>query len=251
MAALRRNSRRPLFARAIQLRFIPVSGPSKDTRTQTAGTGQLACRLLDIEPATTSLLEMVGLSPGQIIFHDTQAVTVFNRAIVPAIRNPNALLDHESRELYRQIRIGYGSMPGRKRLYISRRSHGQRGGTSRVLLNEEELITRLSAIGFEIVEPENLSSQQQIALYSAAEIVVGPSGSGMFNVVFCHPGTKVIDIESEDHWIYAHAGLFASCELRYGIFIGEVDPTDARGVHRRWTVNVGAVVERVERFLRA
>ena len=93
--------------------------------------------------------------------------------------------------------------------------------------------------------------REVIALMSSAEIVVGPSGSGMFSAVFCRAGTKIVDIESEDHWIYAHAGLFASCELRYGLFIGKVDAADARPVHRRWTVNTDALIGRIERFLRA
>jgi capsular polysaccharide biosynthesis protein len=204
----------------------------------------------NIKPATTALLEVAGLDPNRIIFHNTQAVTIFDRAIVPSLRNPSALLDYESRELYRQIRNEYGSLPGRKRLYISRFGHGQRVGRGRIMLNEEELIGRLAAIGFDIVEPERLSTREQIALFSSAEMVVGPSGAGMFNIVFCQPGTKVMDIESEPHWIYAHAGLFASCELRYGIFVGQVDATDDQPVHRRWNVNIGALMDRIESFLR-
>jgi len=41
----------------------------------------------------------------------------------------------------------------------------------------------------------------------------------MYNTMFCHPGTKVIDIQSEDHWIYSYTGMYASLELNYGIFV--------------------------------
>ena len=205
----------------------------------------------DIKPATRALLEVAGIDPAKIISQNTQTISVFDRVIVPSLRNPNALLDYESRDVYRQIRHEYGSPGGSKRLYISRFSHSKRGFSGRVMLNEGELIARLSAIGFEIIEPEKFSAREQIALFSSAEIVVGPSGAGMFNIVFCHPGTKVIDIESEPHWIYAHAGLFASCELRYGIFVGRVDETDERAVHRRWNVNINVLMDRVQSFLRA
>ena len=77
---------------------------------------------------------------------------------------------------------------------------------------------------------------------------MAPSGSGLFNAAFCHPGTKLIDIESEPHWIYAHAGLLASCGLRYGIFVGVVDSADTRAVHRRWSVDIPALLDRVRRF---
>ena len=215
------------------------------------GLANLPVVCWDIKPATSHLLEIAGIDPGKIIFQNTQTISVFDRVIIPSLRNRNALLDYESRDIYRQIRHEYGSPEGGKRLYISRFSHSRRGASGRVMANEEELIARLSAIGFEIVEPEKLLVQQQIALFSSAEIVVGPSGAGMFNIVFCQPGTKVIDIESEPHWIYAHAGLFASCELRYGIFVGQVDETDERTTHRRWNVNVNVLIDRVQSFLRA
>ncbi len=90
---------------------------------------------------------------------------------------------------------------------------------------------------------------EQIAVFAQADLVVGPSGSGMFNIVFCRPGTVVIDIESEDNWIYAHAGLFASCGLPYGLVVGKPDPTDDRPVHRRWTVDIDALTRRIKDYI--
>ena len=124
----------------------------------------------------------------------------------------------------------------------------RRGGSSRVLVNEAELAAALSGLGFEVLEPEALSPAEQVAAFASADAVVGPSGSALFNTVFCRPGTKVLDIESEPDWIYAHTGLFASCKLRYGLFVGRVDAADLRPVHRRWTVNVPAVVHRVRHW---
>jgi capsular polysaccharide biosynthesis protein len=117
--------------------------------------------------------------------------------------------------------------------------------------NEELLIDRLTKLGVDIFEPERHDAREQVKAFSSAEMVIGPSGAAMFNTIFCRPGTKVIDIESEPHWLWAHTGLFASCELRYGIFLGKPDPADTRSVHRRWNVDIDALVERVEDFWRA
>jgi len=119
------------------------------------------------------------------------------------------------------------------------------------MLNETELVEQLVKLNFQIVVPEKLTAVEQIRTFSAAELVVGPAGSGMFNAVFCHPSTKLIDIESEPHWIHAHRSLFASCGLRYGIFAGSATDRDYTAHHKPWTVNIPALLRRIKAFLKA
>ena len=59
----------------------------------------------------------------------------------------------------------------------------------------------------------------------------------------------MLDIESEANWMYAHTGLFASCQLRYGLFIGEVDASDPEPVQRCFRVDVPALTARLAQFL--
>ena len=73
----------------------------------------------------------------------------------------------------------------------------------------------------------------------------------MFNSVFCHPGTKVIDIQSEPQWIYSYAGMYSSLGLRWGIFVGKADVIADQPFHRPWDVNIDALIARVEAFLKA
>jgi hypothetical protein len=203
------------------------------------------------QPAQRQLLALCGVPESRLIQHHPYLTTTADRAIVPTLRNPDALLDGESLALFGELRGRYGTPPGERRIYVSRLGHTQAGGSTRVMQNEGQLIAALAALGFDIVEPQRLTAQEQIHAFASAGLVVGPSGSGLFNVAFCHPGTKLIDIESEPHWIYAHAGLFASCGLRYGIFVGMVDTGDERPVHRRWTVDIPALLDRIQRFSRA
>jgi len=198
----------------------------------------------------TDLLVLAGVKAENIIRHDTNVITNVERLIIPSLRNPDAYLDATSVHFFQGLidKIGGHTISGR-RIYISRLDHAKRGGSTRVLLNEEQLIQRLTDIGIEIFEPEKHSSLEQIQVFSSAEMIIGPSGAGMFNTVFCRPGTKIIDIESEPHWIYAHTGLFASKGLRYGIFVGKSMAEDTRPVHRSWTVNIDALVDRIESFI--
>lgn len=199
-------------------------------------------------PAFADLLGLCGLAPDRLVPHDTRRLYRIEHAILPGLRNNQAFLDPETLDLYAALRARHGGPSTGRRLYVSRAGQARRRASGRVMMNEAALIEALAARGFDIIEPEALAPAAQIAAFASAGLVVGPSGSAMFNAVFCHPGTRLIDIESEPHWIHAHACLFTSCGLRYGIFVGAVDQADPAPVHRRWTVNIPALLRRIDAF---
>ncbi len=214
------------------------------------GLSDLPCLVYTQARSFIDLLNLCGVASESIIPHDVRAVTRIDRAIIPGMRNPHAYLDPASLELYAELRSLYGTPHSRRRIYVSRLSLNKSGrGSSRIMTNESELIGRLKDMRFDIVEPENLSVRDQIMAFSSASIVVGPSGSGLFNTMFCHPETKVIDIQSEPQWIYSYTGMYASLGLDYGIFIGRPDPADTKPVHRQFTVNIEALIKRVRSFI--
>jgi hypothetical protein len=246
-AVVNLNSTEPSNYGSFLFRVLPKCLGVKDANLQ-----DLPMLVYANHSSYADLLEMAGIDRRNIIKHEIHIATSADRVITPSIRNPDAYLDPESRRLALAISSQFGEkqQPGR-RLYISRLSHARNGGSSRVMQNEELLIDRLTKLGVDIFEPERHDAREQVKAFSSAEMVIGPSGAAMFNTIFCRPGTKVIDIESEPHWLWAHTGLFASCELRSGIFLGKPDPADTRSVHRRWNVDIDALVERVEDFWRA
>jgi capsular polysaccharide biosynthesis protein len=81
----------------------------------------------------------------------------------------------------------------RRRLYISRGLAGYRR-----VLNEAEVLECLRRRGFEEIKFETLSVRQQAAAMASCEVVVAPHGGGFSNLVFCSPGTKVIEIFSPE-----------------------------------------------------
>lgn len=76
-----------------------------------------------------------------------------------------------------------------RRIYLSRRD-----ASCRRVLNEEDISALLHRYEFEIVTASNLTVAQQAALLRDAEIVVAPHGASLTNIVFCRPGTPVIEI---------------------------------------------------------
>jgi|GEM_PF-1773779 len=78
----------------------------------------------------------------------------------------------------------------KRRLYV------QRLGT-RKIKNEDEVVALLEGWGFEVYHPERSSSQYQD--FRDAELVLGCHGAGLTNIVFCEPGTPVIELIPSDH----------------------------------------------------
>jgi capsular polysaccharide biosynthesis protein len=149
----------------------------------------------------------------------------------------------ELRERARGPHTG-GREKGSDKIYISRLQHNATSFSNRVLVNEIELILRLSALGFRIVSPETLSFPEQIRLFAEARVVIGPGGAAMFNCVFCRPGAAVVTIESNANWVTNHCHLFGSLGLNYAIAFGEpLDP--AGGPHAPWRLDVDAFISHI------
>lgn len=130
--------------------------------------------------------------------------------------------------------------PAHERLFVSRRSRSVAHPSYRMLVNEAELLEAVAALGFHVIEPELLSFAEQISLFSKAKTVVGLGGAGMFSTVFCAPDTTVVSIESSNIWIEAHANLFASAGVQYGIIFGAEDMSVDQEYHKPWSVDVPA-----------
>jgi tetratricopeptide (TPR) repeat protein/capsular polysaccharide biosynthesis protein len=103
------------------------------------------------------------------------------------------------------------------RLYISRQQTA-----SRRLINEAAVVDLLTQFEFQPVTLETLSVTQQAAVLANAKVVVAPHGGGLTNLVFCQPGTKVIELFSPNY-VYPCYWLVSNLvELEYYYLIGEM-----------------------------
>jgi capsular polysaccharide biosynthesis protein/tetratricopeptide (TPR) repeat protein len=101
------------------------------------------------------------------------------------------------------------------RLYISRKDT-----TSRRIINETAVMELLRDFGFQCVTLESRSVPAQAALLTTAEVVISPHGGGLTNLVFCRPGTKVIEI-FPPHFVYPCYWLVSNLvDLRYYYLVG-------------------------------
>jgi capsular polysaccharide biosynthesis protein len=102
--------------------------------------------------------------------------------------------------------------------------------------------------GFVPFEPELYSFAEQISVFASAEKIICLGGSGLFNVCFSAPETKIITIESTHRYLPAHTNLLGSLEMNFGVIIGEEDASDNTDIHKRWMVDLERVEEKVDEF---
>ncbi len=76
------------------------------------------------------------------------------------------------------------------RIFISRDPAASNG---RSIENLTALNTLFEDSGFEIVYPERLSLKEQAQKFHNASVLFAPHGAGLANIVFCKPGTRVVE----------------------------------------------------------
>jgi hypothetical protein len=78
-------------------------------------------------------------------------------------------------------------------LYLSRRMFS-RASYERVVANEVCVEAAFRRRGFDILYPERMRFEDQVARYSRAEIIAGISGSGLHNSLFMRSGRLVVEL---------------------------------------------------------
>ena len=84
-----------------------------------------------------------------------------------------------------------------KKLYVTRKN-----ASSRKIINESDLIDDLKSNNFQIVDTANMEINEQINVFSSAEIIISPTGSALANLVFCQEGTKIVEIRPQYNFDY-------------------------------------------------
>jgi capsular polysaccharide biosynthesis protein len=105
-----------------------------------------------------------------------------------------------------------GEQNQHRRLYLSR----ARAAVRRIA-NENEISEVLRQRNFEIIEAENLSWREQANLFAGASVIVAPHGAALTNIVFCKPGTRVVEISTRAGYRDWYWQLAAVAGLSYEV----------------------------------
>jgi len=187
-----------------------------------------------VRPFQQETLRTLGIPQEKIMECRQDTHLEAERLVVPSMSGYAMLPSKWACEtLRRYFLTGPGIEPagGYERIYISRSR-----ASNRRVANEHEVAELLKAYGFRFVSLESLPVSRQAAIFAAAQVVVAPHGAGLTNLVFCSPGTKVIELFSPDHsndcywYISRQMNLdYRYCiELRAGERTGDVIVNPAR-----------------------
>ncbi len=91
-------------------------------------------------------------------------------------------------------------------------------------MNEDEILNLLKSYGFTVIVLESMSVLEQAALFSQAKIIISPHGSGLTNLVFCQPGTKVIELFTPNYVYHCYWWISNLIGLDYYYLLGETLP---------------------------
>ncbi|MEG5041801.1 MULTISPECIES: FkbM family methyltransferase [unclassified Microcoleus] len=163
-------------------------------------------------------LAVLGIGENQLVETNKYPHVQANKLVVPSYPGTICLptqwscdfLNSKFLPLAEQSKSAFGD-----RIYISRSA-----ANSRKIINEDEVLKVLNELGFTKVFAESLSLAEQVAMMAEAKVVILMHGSAVSNLVFCQPGTKVIEIFSPHKMVQIGAIISYHRELDYHYLIG-------------------------------
>ncbi len=125
-----------------------------------------------------------------------------------------------------------------KKIYLSR------GGRYRALSNEDAVEKCLTTLGFVCLKPETLSFIQQVSLLKNAEIVIGPTGASMANLLFSELSQSVFILiakNPEMHYFY-WTHMTSTVGILPSLVLG-IQDHQKQGIHSSFRVDESHVLE--------
>jgi hypothetical protein len=89
----------------------------------------------------------------------------------------------------------------------------QRRGKTRGIINQEEVAHHYRAKGWAVVDLEEMSLAEQIALFHHAEEIVGEHGAAFTNLIWCRPECRVMELCADNFLNGCYEGISLSLGL--------------------------------------
>ena len=165
-------------------------------------------------------LKTLGIPDDKIIESRNYPHIHAKKLVIPSIDQNKSMISPWACDFLRKQFLQKTHFPMKEKreiIYISRKS-----ASLRRVINEQDVIQFLEKFGFKSICLETLSVAEQAVTFAAAKVIIAPHGAGLTNLVFCTPGTKVIEIFhplylQKCYWLVSNI-----CDLTHYTLMGEV-----------------------------
>jgi hypothetical protein len=145
-------------------------------------------------PFLKKTLELMGMDMNKIIEADPTTYIEADEVIALSFVSrscytPQWVTEYLRASLLKTMTVAVSKDKFSQKVFISRQKSSHRRIT-----NEDELFGFLELLGFKRYFLEELSMQDQMSLFSSAKMIVSPHGAGLTNILFCQPGTKILEL---------------------------------------------------------
>jgi hypothetical protein len=197
------------------------------------------------EPFQKSTLQELGIPLNQCRFFDKkECAFLLEEAVLPSLPGVPGVVPPETVEFLQ------GSFSPKKTDRGQKIFIGRGKAKHRALLHEGEISGNLLKRGFDSVDCGKLSVQEQAEVFGATEIVVGAHGAALTNLIFCRPGTLVLELFSPRYVNPCYRDLCVAGGLRHSGVIGDGKDWVLSKKHDQPSAPITASWELVEEALR-
>jgi len=130
----------------------------------------------------------------------------------------------------------------RKKIYLSRRDASRRR-----LNNEDTVIELLKAHHFEVHECSSLTIDEQQNLFAEAGTIIAPHGAALTNIIWCSPGTRLLELIPQNHLYPCFRDLCLMGQLEHDILLTSQDSKKHPGISADSTVPLEELKRWLER----
>ena len=171
------------------------------------------------KPFQRETLKLLGIPEAKIIESDRHGHIQARELIVPSFPGyldwvPPGTIKFLRQTFMSQVNLNNTGI-GNK-IYISRAK-----SRNRQLVNELEVSELLYSQGFQTIFLEEMTVLEQVAVFSNANVIVASHGSGLTNLVFCSPETKIIELFSPNYLRTDYWMISQQLKLEHYYVVGE------------------------------
>ncbi|MBC5773498.1 glycosyltransferase family 61 protein [Pontibacter sp. KCTC 32443] len=171
------------------------------------------------QPFQNETLNHIGIEKTSTIELDVHDYYVCDNLVIPSLSglsgNASIRVVNMIRYLFKEWMIE-SENNSQEPIFISRNN-----ASKRKISNFKELRPVLQDLGVKVIELESMSVSEQVKLFYNTNLIIGVHGAGLSNLVFCKPGSTVVEIFSPNYVNQCYWTIASHVDLNYHYLVGE------------------------------